>query len=165
MSDRSVGWNIREPLGVAGPGFVHVSQPAISIQCETGTGRHFYLQWRAAYLRQQSRLRLKCDGTSAETRFCLSAKQTSPFKSAGASVQSTTGSQGVCITSSNAGYTMLWGSVKGTGYPFHLSVSPSLPFPWITMCHHVSTGLYLQLKGSSLNPCPTTRENLVTIVQ
>jgi len=27
-----------------------------------------------------SRLRLKCDGTRAETRFCLSAKRTSPFK-------------------------------------------------------------------------------------
>ena len=43
------------------------------------------------------RLRLKCDGTRAETRFCLSAKRTSPFKSAGAPVQSTTGSQGVRI--------------------------------------------------------------------
>ena len=29
------------------------------------------------------RLRLKCDGTRAETRFCLSAKRTNPFKSAG----------------------------------------------------------------------------------
>ena len=29
-----------------------------------------------------SRLCLKCDGTRAETRFCLSAKRTSPFKSA-----------------------------------------------------------------------------------
>jgi len=29
------------------------------------------------------RLCLKCDGTSAETRFRLSAKRTSPFKSAG----------------------------------------------------------------------------------
>jgi hypothetical protein len=29
-----------------------------------------------------SRLRLKCDGTRAETRFRLSAKRTSPFKSA-----------------------------------------------------------------------------------
>jgi hypothetical protein len=28
------------------------------------------------------RLRLKCDGTRAETRFCLSAKLASPFKSA-----------------------------------------------------------------------------------
>ena len=30
-----------------------------------------------------ARLRLKCDGTRAETRFCLSAKRTSPVKSAG----------------------------------------------------------------------------------
>jgi hypothetical protein len=29
------------------------------------------------------RLRLKCDGTRAETRFRFSAKRTSPFKSAG----------------------------------------------------------------------------------
>ena len=49
------------------------------------------------------RLRLKCDGTFAETTFCLSAKRTSPFKSAGASVQSTTGSRGVRISGSNAG--------------------------------------------------------------
>jgi len=38
------------------------------------------------------RLRLKCDGTRAETRFRISTKRTNPFKSAGASVQSTTGS-------------------------------------------------------------------------
>ena len=43
---------------------------------------------------------LKCDGTRAETRFRLSAKRTSPFKSAGASVQSTTGSRGVRISGS-----------------------------------------------------------------
>jgi len=35
---------------------------------------------------------MKCDGTHTETRFRLSAKRVSPFKSAGASVQSTTGS-------------------------------------------------------------------------
>ena len=35
-----------------------------------------------------SRLYLKCDGTRAKTRFRISAKRTSPFKSAGASVQS-----------------------------------------------------------------------------
>jgi hypothetical protein len=63
------------------------------------------------------RLRLKCDGTRAETRFHLSAKWTSPFKSAAASVQSTTGSQVVCSSGSNAGYTTFRGSVKGTGYP------------------------------------------------
>jgi len=32
---------------------------------------------------KRRRLRLKCDGTRAETRFRLSAKWTSPFKSAG----------------------------------------------------------------------------------
>ena len=56
-----------------------------------------------------SRLRLKCDGTRAETRFPLSTKRTSPFKSAGASVQSTTGSRGVRISGSNVGYTMFRG--------------------------------------------------------
>jgi hypothetical protein len=64
-------------------------------------------------------VRLKCDGTRAETRFRLSPKRTSPFKSAGASVQSTAGSRGVCISVSNAGYTMFRGSVKGTGYSLH----------------------------------------------
>jgi hypothetical protein len=63
------------------------------------------------------RLRLKCDGTRAETRFRLSAKRTSPFKSAGTSIQSTTGNRGVGISGSNAGYTMFRGSVKSTGYP------------------------------------------------
>ena len=72
---------------------------------------------------------LKCDGTRAETRFRLSAKRTSPFESAGASVQSTTGGRGVRISGSNAGYTMFRGSVKGTGYPLHSPVSPSLPSP------------------------------------
>jgi hypothetical protein len=57
-------------------------------------------------------LRLKCDGTRTETRFCLSAKWMSPFKSAGASVRLTTGSQGVRISGSNAGYAMFRGSVR-----------------------------------------------------
>jgi hypothetical protein len=72
------------------------------------------------------RLRLKCDGTRAETIFRLSAKGTSPFKSAGASVQSTTGSRGVRISCINAGYTMFRGSVKSTGYLLRS------PFPPIT---------------------------------
>ena len=53
--------------------------------------------------------RLKRDGTRAETRFGLSVKRTSPFKLVGGSVQSTTGSRGVRISSSNgsnARYTM-----------------------------------------------------------
>ena len=96
-----------------------------------------------------ARLRLNCDGTRAETRFRLSAKRTIPFKSAGASVQSTTGSRRVRISCSNAGYTMFRGSVKGTGYPLHSPVSPSLPLPCVTLCHHVST-VYLHPFGC---PC------------
>ena len=86
---------------------------------------------------------LKCDGTRAETRFRLSAKRRSPLKSAGASVHSTTGSRGVPISGSNAGYTVFRGSAKSTGYPLHSPVSPSLPFPCVTVCHHISTGVYL----------------------
>ena len=46
------------------------------------------------------------------------------------------------IVGSNAGYTMFWGSEKVTGYPLHSPVSPSLPFPCVTVCHHISTGVY-----------------------
>jgi len=93
----------------------------------------------------KGRLRFKYDGTRAETRFRLSAKRRSPFKSAGASVQSTTGSWDVRISGSNgsnAGYTMFRGSVKGTGYPLHSPFSPSLSLPCVTVCHHISTGVY-----------------------
>jgi hypothetical protein len=70
---------------------------------------------------------LKSDGTHEESKFRLSAKRTSPFKSAGESVQSTTGNRVVRIRSSNAWYTMFRDSVKGTGYPLHSPVSSSLP--------------------------------------
>ena len=36
---------------------------------------------------------------------------------------------------------MFRGSVKGTGYPLHSPVSPSLPLPCVAVCHHISTGL------------------------
>ena len=88
------------------------------------------------------RLRSKCDGTYAETIFRLSAKRTSPFRTAGASGQSTTGIRGVRISGSNARYTKFRGSVKGTGYALHSPVSPSLPLPCVTVCHQVSHGLY-----------------------
>jgi hypothetical protein len=65
-----------------------------------------------------------------------------PFKSAGASVQSTTGNRGVRISHSNVDYTTFRGSVKSTGYPLHSLVSPSLPLPCVTVCHHISVGLY-----------------------
>jgi len=85
---------------------------------------------------------LKCDGTRSETIFRLSAKRASPFKSAGKSVQSTTGSRGVRISGSNAVYTMFRGGVKGAGYPLHSPVSPSLPLPCAAVCYHISTGVY-----------------------
>jgi hypothetical protein len=97
---------------------------------------------------------LKCDGTRAETRFRLSTKRTSPFKSAGALVQSTTGSQGVRISGSNAGY-MFRGSMKSTGYTLHLPVSSSLLLPCVTVCHHISTGLYQSEESTR-----TSRQNL-----
>ena len=56
--------------------------------------------------------RAERDGTRAETRFLLSLKRTSPFKSVGASVQSTAGSRGVRISLSNAGYTTFGGGVR-----------------------------------------------------
>ena len=87
--------------------------------------------------------RLKRDGTRAETRFRFSPKGTSPFKSAGASVQSNAGSRGVRIGGSNAGYTTFRGSVKSTGYPLHSPVFPSLPLPCVTVCHQVSNALYI----------------------
>ena len=95
-------------------------------------------------------LRLKCDGTHAGTIFRLSAKRMNPFKSARASVQSTTGSRGVSISGSNAGYTMFRGSVKSTGYPLHSPVSSSLPLP-ASPC-----AITFQLGSTSLlTPCST----------
>jgi len=52
---------------------------------------------------KDSRVETECDGTRAETRFGLPAKRTSPFISAGVSVQSAAGSRGVRISGSNAG--------------------------------------------------------------
>jgi hypothetical protein len=106
-------------------------------------------EWNCYGLSLQSseprvRLRLKCDGARAETIFRLSAKRTSPFKSAGASFQSPTSTRVVRISGSNAGYTVFRGSVKSTGYPLHSPVSLSLPHPCVTVCRHISAGFYLK---------------------
>ena len=97
------------------------------------------------------RLHLKCDGTRAENRLCLLAKRTSPFESAVVSVQLTTGSRGVRISGSNAGYTMFRGSVKSTGYPLHSPVSPSLHRP---VRHRVPSHFNWTLPPAST--CPHT---------
>ena len=58
----------------------------------------------------------------------------------------------VCaISGSNAGYTMFRGSVKSTGHLLHSPVSPSVSLPCVTMCHHISTGLYQFATLSHLN--------------
>jgi len=67
----------------------------------------------------------------------------------GASVQSTAGSRGVRISCSNAAYTKFRGRVKSTGYPLHSPVSPSLPLPCVTVCHHISTGVYITVSELS----------------
>jgi len=41
-------------------------------------------------------------------------------------------------------------SVKGTEYPLYSPVSPSLPLPCVTVCHRVSTGLYVRDEGVPL---------------
>jgi hypothetical protein len=91
------------------------------------------------------RQRLKCDGTHAETRFRLSAQRTSPFKSSGASVQST-GRRAVHISLQclYCSYKPVFCShVTLTGYPLHSPTSPSLLLPCVTVCHHISKAVYL----------------------
>jgi len=48
---------------------------------------------------------------------------------------------------------MFRGSVKGTGYPLHSPVSPSLPLLCVIVCHHVSTGLYYNYYYHNNNNC------------
>ena len=74
---------------------------------------------QAAAVNSLRRARAEPDGTRAETTSCLPPKRTSPFKSAGESVQSTAGSRGGRISVSNAGYTTCRGGVR-------LLVTPSI---------------------------------------
>jgi len=85
--------------------------------------------------------RSKRDGTRAETRFGLSAKRTSPFKSAGVSVQSTVGSRGVRISGQRLYRPCSDIQCKAAGYPLHSHLSPSLPLPCVTVCHQVLNAL------------------------
>jgi len=78
----------------------------------------------------------------------------------GASVQSTTGSRFVRISGSNAGYTMFRGSVKSIGYLLHLTVSSSLHLPCVTVCRHISIGIYL-LNGILVMPTQGMLGNII----
>ena len=108
-----------------------------------------------------SRLRLKRDGTRAETRFLLSLKRTSPFKWAGASVQSTTGSRSVRSSGSNAGYTTFRGSVRVLvthsirQYPLHF---PSRASPCAIRFQKHSTKLIFRMSY-----CIITASGIVTL--
>ena len=68
----------------------------------------------------EGRVKTKCDGTRAETRFGLSAKRTSPFISAGVSVQPTAGSRGVRISGQQLYRPCSDVQCKAAGYPLHL---------------------------------------------
>ena len=89
---------------------------------------------------------LKCDGTRAETRFRLSAKRTSPFKSAGGRQFSRLLAAEVCVSAvvmlDTPCSEVVW---RCTGYPLHSPVFPSLPFPCVTVWDHISTGVKLQI--------------------
>ena len=93
-------------------------------------------------------VRLKCDGTRAETRFRLSLKRTSPFKSAGRQFSRLLAAE-VCASElvmldtprSEVGWS--------TGYQLHSPVSPSLPLPCVTVCHQVSNALYVMFTPST----------------
>ena len=95
---------------------------------------------------------MKCDGTRAETKCCLSAKRTSPFKSAGALVQSTTGSRGVRISGSNAGHTMFQRWCEGYWLPTPFA---SFPFTSPPMRHRVPSSFNRTL--------PTFQTNLLSL--
>jgi len=88
----------------------------------------------------------KRDGTRAETRFGISAKRTSPFKSAGASVQSTTGSRRVRISGQQLYRPCSDIQCKTAGYALHSHLFPSLPLPCVTVCHQVLNALYCGLR-------------------
>ena len=58
------------------------------------------------------------------------------------SVHSTAGSRGVRISEQTMDGPCSEAQCKSSGYPLQSAISPSLPLPHITMCNHVSNGLY-----------------------
>ena len=92
------------------------------IICSVTNKQHFILQWRELQTAFEMRWQTRRNQISSfgETDESISIGRW-------ASVQSTTGSRGVGISYSNAGYTMFRGSVKGTGYPLHSPVHLNQP--------------------------------------
>jgi len=90
---------------------------------------------------QYGRARSKRDCTCAETRFGLSAKRTSPFKSAGGGGQfSRLLAVEECGSPDRPCSDVQW---KAASYPLHSHLSPSLTLPCVTVSHQVPNGLYV----------------------
>ena len=99
----------------------------------------------------RSSARFESDGTGAETRFGLSAKRTSPFKLAGGRggggqfsrllAAEVCASAVVMVVMLDTPCSEV--ECKTTGYPLHSHISRSLPLPCFSVCHQVSTELYL----------------------
>jgi len=53
--------------------------------------------------------------------------------------------------------------VKSAGYPLHLPVPPSIPLPYVTVCHHISTGLYQEMTMKNCSVCVLWHQISVTI--
>ena len=108
----------------------------------------------AVSLVEESIARAERDGTRAETRIRLSPKRTSPFKSVGASVQPTTGSRGVRISSSNgsnAEQNTFWGKVE-----LHWLPTPFACFPFTSppVRHRVPPGSERALNAFEVQRMP-----------
>ena len=106
--------------------------------------------------------RSKRDGTRAETRFGLSAKRTSPFKSAGVSIQSTSGSWGARISGQQLYRPCSDVQCKAAGYPLHSHLS--LHFP--AMRHRVPSCseraiIHLHFTQISYQMKPTVTERIL----
>ena len=76
------------------------------------------------------------------------------------------------ISGSNAGYTMFRGSVKGTGYPLHSPVSPSLPhyaspcaitFQLESNCTSVSRGVASGVPGNCITSYEMSAERVILV--
>jgi len=114
----------------------------IKWQIKPQTGRTKPTQYPTVTVTKPGIARSKRDGTRAETRFGLSAKRTNPFKSAGVSVQSTAGSEGVRISGQQLYRPCSDVQCKASGYQLHSHLSPSLPRPSVAVCHQVLNALY-----------------------
>jgi hypothetical protein len=114
--------------------------------------RKYLLQTVWPWRRTCRKLRLKCDGTHAETRFRPSAKRPNPSKSPGPSVQSTTGSRGVRISASSKVVWRVLATHSNRQFPLHFPsrASPcAITFhldstffigPWASVCLAVRLG-------------------------